>query len=133
MVLHFAVFRLCIGAIFKQKPDERSTHPLFVSTYLWWGVGLEPIPEDTELPMPHILPTSANETIGEETEGHCPVFYNAFARSTQSAEMLRYCAAHRLEDTICCLSIIVPLSYFSLLLVESRRIFFLDHFNILCL
>ncbi len=30
--------------------------------------------------MPHILPTSANETIGEETGDFYPVFYNAFAR-----------------------------------------------------
>ncbi len=35
------------------------------------------------------LTYGANETISGETEDYNPVFYNAFARSAQSAEMLR--------------------------------------------
>ncbi len=33
--------------------------------------------------MLHILPTSANETIGEEIGDYSPVLYNAFAWSAQ--------------------------------------------------
>ncbi len=39
--------------------------------------------------MPHILPTSSDETIGEKIGDFYPVFNNAFARSAQSAEMLQ--------------------------------------------
>ncbi len=39
-------------------------------------------------PMPHILPALAIETISKETGDYYPVFYNAFARSTLSAETL---------------------------------------------
>ncbi len=37
--------------------------------------------------MPHILPTFPNETVGVETGDYFPVFYSAFARSTQLVEM----------------------------------------------
>ncbi len=37
--------------------------------------------------MPHILPTSANETISEEIGDYHPVFYNAFGRSAQSVQL----------------------------------------------
>ncbi len=39
--------------------------------------------------MPHILLTSANETISEETGDHYPVLHDAVAQSAQSAEKLR--------------------------------------------
>ncbi len=39
--------------------------------------------------MPHILPTSPNETLGEETGDYYPVFYNVFAWAAQLAEMLQ--------------------------------------------
>ncbi len=51
--------------------------------------------------MPHILPTSANEIISEETGDYYPVFYNAFAWSAQSAKTTKRLMAHRLEETIC--------------------------------
>ncbi len=43
----------------------------------------------------HILPTSANETISEETVDYSPVFSNAFAQSAQPAEMLRNALWHK--------------------------------------
>ncbi len=45
--------------------------------------------------MTHILPTSANETISEEIGDYYPVFYDAFARTTQSAETLRNASQHK--------------------------------------
>ncbi len=47
--------------------------------------------------MPHILPISANDTIGEENGNYHPVF----AWSTQSAEAMKHFKAHRQEETIC--------------------------------
>ncbi len=44
--------------------------------------------------MPHILHTSANEIIIEETGDYYSVFYNAFALSTPSAEMLQNTVRH---------------------------------------
>ncbi len=44
--------------------------------------------------MPHILPTSANETIGEEMGDYYPVFSNAFVRSAQSVEMIQNALWH---------------------------------------
>ncbi len=38
--------------------------------------------------IPDILPTTANETVGEEIGDFCPVFNNAFARPAQSVETL---------------------------------------------
>ncbi len=44
--------------------------------------------------MPHILPTSANETIGEKIGDYNTVFYRVFALSAQSAETLRNALRH---------------------------------------
>ncbi len=44
--------------------------------------------------MLHILPSSVNETISEETGDYHPVLYNAFVRSAQSAETLRNTLRH---------------------------------------
>ncbi len=41
--------------------------------------------------------TSANETIGTETGDYYPVFYNVFAQSAQSAEMLLKALQHTVE------------------------------------
>ncbi len=54
--------------------------------------------------MPPILPLSTNKTISEEigpSYPNCPVFNNAFARSTQSADTRKRFMAHRLEERIC--------------------------------
>ncbi len=39
--------------------------------------------------MAHIFPTSVNETISEEIGDYRPVFCNAFAKFTQSTELLQ--------------------------------------------
>ncbi len=44
--------------------------------------------------QPKINTDASNETIGKETGDYCPVFYNAFARFAQSAEMLRHALRH---------------------------------------
>ncbi len=48
-----------------------------LGTYNWLQISLNLIL------MPHILPTSAYETISEETEDYYPVFYNDFAWAAQ--------------------------------------------------
>ncbi len=53
--------------------------------------------------MPYVLPTSANETIGEESANYYLVFYNAFALFALSAEMLLNALWHRPEEKIYCL------------------------------
>ncbi len=44
--------------------------------------------------MPHILPTSANETIVDEIGDYCPVFYSVFAQSAKSAGTLWNTSQH---------------------------------------
>ncbi len=76
--------------------------------------------------MPHILPTSENETIGKEIGDCYPIFYNACAWSPQSA--------HRLEETICCLKAwSIYCSLFCCLWLEAGECFSLNNYNILCL
>ncbi len=50
--------------------------------------------------MPHILPTSTNETISKEIGDYYPVFYNTFARSVQSAETLQNVKLHTDRSTV---------------------------------
>ncbi len=50
--------------------------------------------------MPHILPTSANETIREETGDYYPVFFSAFVHLDSQCKTL---TGHRLEERICSL------------------------------
>ncbi len=75
--------------------------------------------------MPHILPTSANETVGEEIGDYCPVFYNASAQSAQSAETH---SDHKTQFVVykhelsCC-------SLFYYLWLEAGGHFSLDSFN----
>ncbi len=45
--------------------------------------------------MSHILLTSGNETIGEQTGDYYPVCYNAFTHSAQSAKTLQNALRHR--------------------------------------
>ncbi len=77
--------------------------------------------------MPHILPTLANEIIGEDTGDYYPVFYTAFARSAQSEETdqkRRFVIYKRDRST-------APLFYFMWL--KAGCYFSLDNFSILCL
>ncbi len=60
--------------------------------FRWFGISL-----NLKL-MPHILPTSANEAIGEEIVDYYPVFYNAF---TVSSNAMKRFTAHRPEETLC--------------------------------
>ncbi len=83
---------------------------------------------------PHILSTSANEVIGKETGDHYSVFYNDFARSAQSAQMLHNALRHTDDgrDNLLFTSLIDPLFSFLISMVGSKMIFFLKIISIFC-
>ncbi len=104
----------------KYKESEWRFH------WLWGSLNL--------ILMPHILPTSAIETICKETVDYYPVFYKAFSRFAPSAEMQQNALRHTYQKRrFVVLNMTDLLLSFLLSVVGSRRIFSLDSFNILCL
>ncbi len=84
--------------------------------------------------MPHILPTSANDTINHETGDFCLSFTTPLPG--QLSQQKHYKTLHSTQtgrDDLLFTSIIDPLFSFLLSIVEAQGDFSLDHFNIFCL
>ncbi len=80
--------------------------------------------------MPHVLPTSANETIGDEIGDYYLVFYNGFARSVQSVEMLRNTLQHTRQKRW---FVVYEHDRFAVIFLEAGGYFSIHHFNVSCL
>ncbi len=74
--------------------------------------------------MPHIISTSANETIGEEVNDYHPVLYDAFAQFVSRNTTKRF------RGDMLFMSTINLLFSFVLSMAGSRAILSFDHFSI---
>ncbi len=122
---------LCFFTLLVSQPSFKiNTHPKRspwrTSNLLWSSLDLTL--------MPHILPTSTNETICEEAGYYCPVCHKAFALvCSVSGNATKHFTTHRQAEIICCLqSRSICCSLFDYLWMKPSGYFPLVNFRVLC-